>query len=240
MSEAHAYAWQYGGGVAERDTGPPPDPARAAEEPESQGWRPSTMSVQPPLRPRPRPGNLREVAEKIEAATGLRVQIVGGSLVMSPTPRGKHAGVIRRLRRQIDTAAPERLAAYEVSSIAMPGDLDDYVTPDLVVLPQDWDDDDDWLADPHDVELAVEVISRSEKARDISQKNDWYAVAGVRALLVVDPRHGTWALHTRPSNGSYQDTLPGKYGEEIPLPDPLALSVATGDLPRYGDSARPR
>lgn len=50
------------------------------------------MSVVPLLRLRPRPGNLREVAEKIEDATGLRVQILGGSLVMSPTPRGKHAG----------------------------------------------------------------------------------------------------------------------------------------------------
>jgi hypothetical protein len=52
------------------------------------------MSVSPGawMYPRPRPGNLREAAEKIEAATGLRVQIVGGKLVMSPTPRGKHAG----------------------------------------------------------------------------------------------------------------------------------------------------
>ncbi|UYQ63042.1 Uma2 family endonuclease [Streptomyces peucetius] len=197
------------------------------------------MSVLPPLRPRPRPGNLRDLAEKIESATGLRVQIVGGSLVMSPTPRGKHAGVIRRLRQQLDVAAPERLAAYEVSSVAMPSDPDDYVTPDLVVLPRDWDDDDDWLADPRDVELAVEVISQSEKARDISQKNDWYAVAGVKALLVVDPRHGTWALHTQPDGTSYRHTLPGKYGEDIPLPEPLALSLVTGEFPVYGEARRP-
>ncbi|MEU5436516.1 hypothetical protein AB0G73_24485 [Streptomyces sp. NPDC020719] len=36
-----------------------------------------------------------------------------------------------------------------------------------------------------------------------------------KALLVVDPRHGTWALHTRPENGRYRDTLPGKYGEGL-------------------------
>ncbi|MDQ1009878.1 Uma2 family endonuclease [Streptomyces sp. V4I23] len=242
MSEAHAYAWQYGGGVAERDTGPPPGPAHAAEEPEPQGWRPSTMSVQPPMRPRPRPGNLRELAETIESATGLRVQIVGGSLVMSPTPRGKHAGVIYRLEETIRPRLPKSLVAVEMASIEMPEDPDDYVTPDLTVCPAEFLTSDHWLIDPHDVELAVEVISQSEKARDIRQKSDWYAVAGVRALLVVDPRHGTWALHTSPSNGSYQDTLPGKYGEEIPLPDPLALSVATGELPLYGDggSARPR
>lgn len=238
MSEAREYARQYGGDVAERVTGPPAVSARAAEEPDPQGWRPPTMSV-PPLRPRPRPGNLRDVAGKIEQATGLRVQVVGGSLVMSPTPRGKHAGVILMLRRQIDPVAPEGLAAYEVSSIAMPGDPDDYVTPDLIVLPREWGEDDDWLADPRDVALAVEVISKSEKARDISQKNDWYAVAGVTALLVIDPRHGTWALHTRPRDGGYQDALRGKYGEEIPLPDPLGLRLATERLPVYGDAGRP-
>ncbi|MEV4333319.1 Uma2 family endonuclease [Streptomyces sp. NPDC049597] len=241
MSEAHDYAWQYGGGVAERDTGPPPGPDRAAEEPEWQGWRPSTMSVLPPLRPRPRPGNLREVAQKIEAATGLRVQIVGGSLVMSPTPRGKHAGVIYRLEEMIRPELPQSLVAAEMVSVLMPEDPDDYVTPDLTVCPAEFLSSDDWLLDPRDVELAVEVVSQSEKARDITQKADWYAVAGVRALLVVDPRHGTWALHTKPDGSSYQDTLPGAYGEEVPLPEPLALRLATGDLPRYGDgdSARP-
>lgn len=146
-------------------------------------------------------------------------------------------GVVYRLRQQIDPVLPENLGSYEVSSIPMPGDPDDYVTPDLVVLPVEWDEDDGWLADPRDVELAVEVISKSEKARDITQKNDWYAVAGVKALLVVDPRHGTWALHTGPENGSYQDTLPGKYGEDIRLPPPLFFSLATGGLPVYGESA---
>jgi hypothetical protein len=72
--------------------------------------------------PRPRPGHLRELAEKIENETGLRVQIVGGKLVISPTPRGKHAGVVRQIRRQLDRALSEELAAFEVSSIALPDD----------------------------------------------------------------------------------------------------------------------
>ncbi|OIK05648.1 Uma2 family endonuclease [Streptomyces monashensis] len=184
--------------------------------------------------PRPRPGNLREVAEKIEEATGLRVQVLGGKLVMSPTPRGKHAGVVWLLRRQIDGLLPESLAAFEVSSIAMPGDPDDYVTPDLIVLPREWMDDDEWLADPRDTALAVEVISQSEKSRHIRDTADWYAVARVPVLLVIDPRTATWTLHTRPDNGAYQDVLPGKFGEPVPLPEPLHGDVATGDFPVYG------
>ncbi|MFI6651005.1 Uma2 family endonuclease [Streptomyces sp. NPDC050529] len=193
------------------------------------------MPVPRPLRPRP--GNLRDIAEQIEEATGLRVQVLGGSLVMSPTPRGKHAGTIRRLRLQLEPTLPSRFGAYEVTSVGMPDDPDDYATPDLVVLPDRWDEDDAWLADPADAVLAVEVIPQSEKARDIRQKNDWYAVAGVASLLVIDPRHGTWALHTRPGGGAYQERSGGKYGEGIPLPEPRGLVVATDAFPRYGTGA---
>ncbi|MFJ9708188.1 Uma2 family endonuclease [Streptomyces sp. NPDC101234] len=126
-----------------------------------------------------------------------------------------------------------------MSSIALPDDRDDYVTPDLIVLPTDWEDD-DWLAAPEDAALAVEVISQSEKSREIRDKADWYAVARVPVLLVVDPRNGTWALHTRPDNGSYRDVLPGKYGETVPLPEPLGIDVATDRLPVYDESRRPQ
>ncbi|MDO0913739.1 Uma2 family endonuclease [Streptomyces sp. DT2A-34] len=195
------------------------------------------MSVSPGHRPepRPRPGHLRRIAEKIEAETGLRVQIVGGKLVMSPTPRGKHAGVVKRVRRQLESAAlPEGLDVYEVSSIGLPEDPDDYVTPDLIVLPLEWEEDENWLADPEDAALAVEVISPSEKSREIRDKADWYAVARVPVLLVVDPRKGTWALHTRPDNGAYRDVLPGKFGESVRLPAPLDIEIVTDDLPGYG------
>jgi Uma2 family endonuclease len=123
-----------------------------------------------------------------------------------------------------------------VSSIALPEERDDYVTPDLIVLPTEWEDDDDWLAAPEDAALAVEVISSSEKSREIRDKADWYAVAGVAVLLVIDPRKGTWALYTRPDSGAYQDVLPGKYGEPVPLPDPLGFEVATEGFPVYGSS----
>ncbi|MFI2425070.1 Uma2 family endonuclease [Streptomyces sp. NPDC018955] len=155
---------------------------------------------------------------------------------MSPTPRGKHAGVVRRVRQQLEAVLPDGLAAFEVSSIAMPGDPDDYVTPDLVVLPVEWEDDDRRLADPQDAALTVEVIPPSEKSREIRDKADWYAVALVPVLLAVDPRKSTWVLYSRPDGGAYQDVLHGKYGEPVPLPAPLAFDVATDGLPEYGTS----
>ncbi|MCC9310945.1 Uma2 family endonuclease [Kitasatospora sp. RB6PN24] len=179
------------------------------------------------------PGRLREAAERIEESTGLRVQIIGGTLVMSPTPRGKHAGTVRRLRDQLALRLPKGYGAYEVSSLAMPDDDEDYATPDLVVFPTDWDEDDEWLADARDAELAVEVISKSERAKDITNKTEWYATAGAPLLLAVDPRHGTWTLYSHPRDGSYQGVLHGIYGDPVPLPPPLPGELQTEGLPRY-------
>jgi hypothetical protein len=88
----------------------------------------------------PRPGSLRATAEEIENATGLRVEIIGGTLMMSPTPRGKHAGVIYRLEEQIRPRLPRHLVAVEVASVEMPDDPDDYATLDLMVVPGQFPD----------------------------------------------------------------------------------------------------
>ncbi|MBD0695693.1 Uma2 family endonuclease [Streptomyces sp. CBMA123] len=184
-----------------------------------------------------RPGRLRDAAEEIERSTGLRVQIIGGTLVVSPTPRGKHAGTVRRVRMQLDPELPTELGAYEVSSIYMPGNDEDYVTPDLVVLPTEWEEDDEWLTDPREVALAVEVISTSERVSLITAKTSWYAAAGVPILLAVDPREGEWTLHTHPRDGGYRGVLHGKYGEPVPLPAPLPAELDTSNLPLYAPRA---
>ncbi|MFF7633785.1 Uma2 family endonuclease [Kitasatospora sp. NPDC008050] len=181
-----------------------------------------------------RPGRLREAAEQIEESTGLRVQIIGGVLIMSPPSRGKHAGTVRLLRDRLDALLPSGLGAYQMSSVGMPDDEADYATPDLLVLPIDWGDDDGWLADPHDVAFSVEVVPGPERARGIADKTRWYALAGVVLLLAVDPRNGTWTLHSHPRDGVYQGVLHGTYGESVPLTGPLTGELSTTALPRYG------
>ncbi|MBT2364914.1 Uma2 family endonuclease [Streptomyces sp. ISL-10] len=153
----------------------------------------------------------------ISRATGLRVEVLGGSLVLSRTDCATRAEVVRRLAAT--------LPAECGVPVAMPMDPDDFAVPDLVVRRE---------GGGPEIALVVEVVARQEKAREMVQKNDWYAVACVSALLVVDPRHGTWMLGTRPRDGRYGETRAGRYGQDIPLPAPLSRSLSTSGLPRYG------
>ncbi|MEV8566575.1 Uma2 family endonuclease [Streptomyces sp. NPDC051322] len=180
-----------------------------------------------------RRGRLREAAESIEQATGMRVEIIGGTLVMSPSPSGKHAGIVIYLRDAIRPGLDAAQEAFENVSVPMPDDPDDYSTPDLTVGPRTFKDADDWLLDADAVELAVEVISPNERLKGINEKTAWYAAAGVARLLQIDPRTGTWSLFTRPSKDEYKGVVHGKYGEPVPLPGDLGGDLDTTGLPQY-------
>ncbi|MBT2403861.1 MULTISPECIES: Uma2 family endonuclease [unclassified Streptomyces] len=183
-----------------------------------------------------RRGHLRDAAERIEQATGLRVEIIGGTLMMSPSPSGKHAGTVIDLRDAIRPSLATAYEAYENVSVPMPDDPDDYATPDLTIGPRAFKEDDDWLLDADEIALAVEVISPNERLRGINEKTAWYAAARVPRLLQIDPRTGTWSLFTRPSEGEYKGVVHGKYGEPIPLPADLGGDLPTSGLPVYGRS----
>ncbi|MFI2373340.1 Uma2 family endonuclease [Streptomyces sp. NPDC018833] len=161
--------------------------------------------------------------------TDLRVEILGGSLVLSRTACPTRTAVVRHLAAAIAQPA----GVLEGVSVRMPMDQDDFVTPDLVVLAPGGDAPRDRMVRTQDVGLAVEVVAREEKAREFGRKTDWYAVACVRALLVVDPRYGTWALHTGPDGVCYRGMRSGCFGDSVPLPGPQQRLVDTAALPVY-------
>ncbi|MFE8936541.1 Uma2 family endonuclease [Streptomyces sp. NPDC007872] len=194
--------------------------------------------VSPAAHPIPvRRGHLREAAEKLEQATGTRVEIIGGALVMSPSPSGKQAGIVIDLRDTIRPGLAAKHEAYENVSVPMPGDPDDYSTPDLTIGPRSFKDEDGWLLDADAVEPAVKVISPNERLKGINEKTAWYAAARVARVLQIDPRTGTWSLFTRPGEGEYKAVVHGRYSEDVPLPEELGGELTTTGLPLY--SARP-
>lgn len=175
---------------------------------------------------------LRKAAEAAEEASGLRAEIIRGVLMMSPTPRGKHAGIINDLYDQLRPVLPPHLRPFQVSSVPMPGDPDDYATPDLLICDSGFGDSDEWLADPGDAELVIEVVSKGNSLKDTRDMVAWYADAGIPAYLLIDPRDGTWTLYGVPREGEYQARRRGQYGEDVEL-TALGVKVTTSGLARY-------
>jgi len=181
-----------------------------------------------------RRGRLREAAGRIEQLTGASVEIIGGTLLISPSLSGRHAGIVIDLRDAIRPQLPPEYEVFANISIPMPDDPDDYATPDLAIGPRAFRDDDGWLLDADAVELAVEVIPPNERLKGINEKTAWYAAAGVPLLLQIAPRTGTWSLFGRPGEDQYNSVAHGKYGETVPLPINLGGDLPTAGLGLYG------
>ncbi|MGJ5891213.1 Uma2 family endonuclease [Streptomyces niveiscabiei] len=153
---------------------------------------------------------------------------------MSPPRTAEHTTALTVLRDTLRPQLPPPHEAFENVSVPMPGDPDDYATPDLTIGPRAFKDDDGRLLDADAVELAVEVISPSERLKGINEKTAWYAAARVPRLLQIDPRTGTWSLFGRPGEGECRSVVHGKYGETVPLPAELGGELGTTGLGLYG------
>lgn len=177
---------------------------------------------------------LRTASSALRRLTGLRVELEAPP--PPPTPRrGKHAGIVHHLDTAIRAGLPPGRVLVQGASIRS-SHLTARLTPDLTVCPAGHLESDDSFLHPQDVEFAAEIVTATATAAQIDATVAAHAAAGIRALLVIDPRvsQGAWTLRTDPVGAHYWVTRHGPFGDPIPLPPPLRLTVPTGRLRRYG------
>lgn len=177
--------------------------------------------------------SLRELAERMDELPGYYVEIIGGALVVSPTPSKKHNGIVLAVQRQLMPQLPEGKEPHPVSSVE--GDeSDDYCSPDLIVVPAEQDYEEGWLYSADLVDFALEVVSKGNSATDTQVKPGEYARWGIPIFLLVDPRDGSMVLHSDPVDGAYQAMHRMRFGDTVTLPGPLKdVRIETADFPRY-------
>lgn len=180
-----------------------------------------------------RPKSLRQIVEEMETHEGFRVEVIGGVLLMSPTPRVKHARITSKLQQQLDRLLPTGLVARQVVSVSSPHSDEDHAIPDLTVFPESFEDTEEWLIPSTEIELVVEVVSPSNVGADTVDKVRWYAEAAIPLYLLVDPRKATWRLHSSPSGDGYRTTTDGEFGEKIELAGDLNVTLATDEFKPY-------
>ncbi|MEX0692274.1 MAG: Uma2 family endonuclease [Gemmatimonadales bacterium] len=118
---------------------------------------------------------------------GNRYELVDGELLVTPAPSQRHQGVLARL---LGALIPYVSSHQPVATLFPgPGDVfwddEDYVQPDLLVIPSDqvtgrWEDVRTLL-------LAVEVVSPGSARHDRVTKRRLYQQMRVATYWVVDP-----------------------------------------------------
>ncbi|MBX9397075.1 Uma2 family endonuclease [Streptomyces sp. TRM72054] len=185
----------------------------------------SAAAVERPFGARP----LTVLADEImERRPGYRVEIIGGQILVTPSPDAPHARALDRLR---DPFAEAGLAGSETEvlqniSIWLPDGPEDYATPDLSVVDADIDNYyvENNAYDPVAFRLVLEVTSSNWKI-DLQTKVTAYANAKVPVYVIVDRKHQRLHVLTDPAEDEYANHRVHAPGEIVTLPESIGAKV---------------
>ncbi|RZU15028.1 Uma2 family endonuclease [Streptomyces sp. BK239] len=172
-----------------------------------------------------------ERLEQMPVPEGFRVEIVGGTVHMTPQ-RDTHWLIIRRIVRAVEDKFGMEVKVFSDVRIDFPGHENGFC-PDVALLSASAvkDDEGRWRHD--DVEFVAEVISKGTAANDYGPKKTAYAVAEVPVYLVADPYQGKCHLYTQPKDGEYLSELSVVFGTDVDMTaTPLGLTLKTDEFPR--------
>ncbi|HEX6471725.1 MAG TPA: Uma2 family endonuclease [Streptosporangiaceae bacterium] len=193
---------------------------------------PST-EPKPPEAPEADPIDLLEQAWLLIRSRGIRAEIVGGRIVVSPWASRRHDQVVHRLVRQLSAVVYERdWDFYHSWAVHIPPHRGDKRLPDLMVAPPDSPEYDENQAFGHGLLLVAEVVSPSSEEDDYEIKPAEYARAGVPLMLVIDPESDepTVTLFSGPADHGYANKLTVVAGDQLALPEPFDIKLDTAAL----------
>ncbi|WP_225836175.1 Uma2 family endonuclease [Streptomyces sp. NK08204] len=175
------------------------------------------------------PVSLTTIADEImERHPGYRVEIIGGHLLVTPSPDAPHARALTGLMIPFIAAGLHGGETEVLQNVGLwlPTGDEDYVIPDLVVV--DADIDDHFISnncyDPGCFRLVLEVTSSNWKD-DLKTKVVAYAQAQVPVYVVVDRKHQRLHVLTEPAEGEYGSHRVYSPGESVTLPDSVGAKV---------------
>lgn len=156
---------------------------------------------------------------------GPRIELIDGTLVVSPLATRPHQRVVAYACAQLSRAAPRPLEVLsDINVRVAPVRL---LRPDLVVLTEPGGADD--ILDAAHITLAGEVTSPSNSGMDRLLKPQLYAAAGIAYYLRIDLAESVsgapGAVLQKLDDGSYREIATAAPGEVLVTTEPFPVEL---------------
>ncbi|MFG2940302.1 Uma2 family endonuclease [Streptomyces sp. NPDC048282] len=170
-----------------------------------------------------------ERIEKMPAPEGYKVEIVEGTVFMSPQ-RDTHWEIIADIFEQLRTKYPRKRVKSDVR-IDYPGHLNGFAT-DVTLVAEGAAKTEKGLWLHQDVEFVAEVISKGTAANDYGAKKTAYAKAEVPVYLIADPYQRRCHVFTHPKGDDYATEPRVDFGTDVDLTGTVVdLVLKTDEFP---------
>ncbi|MFD7620380.1 Uma2 family endonuclease [Streptomyces sp. NPDC059802] len=169
-----------------------------------------------------------EWLEKMPVPEGIKAEIVGGNIFMSPQ-RNNRWDIISDIYEQLRATYPRARVKSDVR-VDFPGHLNGFAS-DVLALAEGapTDGKGNWLYTG--VEFVAEVISKGTSHNDYGPKLAAYAAAAVPVYVIADPYSGKCHVFRNPRQGAYTTELTVLFGTEIDLTDtPAGIVLRTDEF----------
>jgi Uma2 family endonuclease len=163
---------------------------------------------------------------------GRRRELIDGVLIVSPSPTNTHQIIAMRLGTALDESCP---TDYEVTlGVEIRVSRRRAFVPDVMVLTAAAAARQDHKYQPHEVLLAVEIVSRWSQTMDRITKPALYAQAAIPFYWRIESDDGI-VVHTHRLDPEAELYLPtGKFTETIEISEPWAVSIPVARItPRF-------
>ncbi|MBP2064516.1 Uma2 family endonuclease [Streptomyces iranensis] len=174
--------------------------------------------------------NLLDIHAQLELPDGMRAELIGGEIVISPTPANFHNWIFSELNLQLVREVPTQWRITNTATVFLPATEERFI-PDLLICESEaLKSMEEWQVQADDVLLVAEITSPSTRARDLQAKVKGYAHSNVPIYLLIDPHDGdgSTTVYSHPDGkGLYRDEHRAMFGEKLTLPEPLGLELDT-------------
>ncbi|GIF66850.1 hypothetical protein Ais01nite_48850 [Asanoa ishikariensis] len=156
-----------------------------------------------------------------------RIELIDGSLLVSPAPSKRHQHLSLQLAVAFNAAARAGgLVVYEAVNVRLKTNR--IVIPDLVVADTDHEGS---VVEAGEVKLVCEIVSPSNAVTDRVTKMNLYADAGIQGYLLVERDDSGLLLRMFRLEGEhYVLSAEARSGQVLRLEDPVSLDLEVDRL----------